>query len=234
MKKLITATALMSASFATLAGGLTAGDIAIIGINTDDADAFTFVATVDLPEGEQITFTDSGILSGAFRGNEGAVQYTVPMGGIAAGIVVEFTGVGGDWAVANDANVGNNGFVLSTSGDQVIAFSGSSAAPTFIFAAQTNSTQFQATADANDSNRSELPPGLIEGTTAVAVGAGSGTESEFDNSEYTGPRDQSDKASALAAIANATNWTGDNTRIDPLNTTAFGSLPVELQSFEIE
>lgn len=232
MKKIFTAITLASVSFGSLAGGLTAGDIAIIGVNGDTPDSFTFVATVDLSAGEVITFTDSGVLTGgSFRGNEGAVQYTVPMGGVAAGNVVEFSGVGGDWAAANDANVGNNGLALSTSGDQVFAFSGSSAAPTFIFAVQTNSNQFQA--DSTSSTTSALPPGLTVGTTAVAVGAGPGDGDEFDNSEYTGPRNQTDKASALADIANASNWTGSNSLIT-LDTTAFGSLPVELQSFEIE
>ncbi|NET52128.1 MAG: hypothetical protein F6K09_26575, partial [Merismopedia sp. SIO2A8] len=47
---------------------LSAGDIAIIGINTDDPDDFSFVLLRDIEVGTEITFTDSGWLnSGEFQ-----------------------------------------------------------------------------------------------------------------------------------------------------------------------
>ena len=198
---------------------LSAGDIAIIGVNTDNPDEFAFVALVDIAAGEEITFTDSGWQGTAFRPNEGAVRWTAPAGGITAGTVISFSGVGGDWVAANDANVGTNGFNLSASGDQVIAFQGDSAAPTFLFAVQTNSTEWQT--GSNDANQSDLPTGLVIGETAVAVGAGSGAESEFDNSTYNDAVTSGTQAELLAAIANQANWSGNNTRIDPLSSGPF-------------
>jgi len=54
---------------------LSAGDIAIIGMNADNPDEFTFVALVDIAAGEEIRFTDNGWLSSttpeSFRAGEG-------------------------------------------------------------------------------------------------------------------------------------------------------------------
>ena len=197
-----------------MATTLTAGDLAIIGINADNPDDFTFVLLTDIEAGTEIFFTDSGVLDdGSFRGNEGAVKYTAPSA-LVAGTVISLTTDNADFEAANDSNVGNNGFALSASGDQVIAFQGSSASPTFIYAAQTNSTQFQSTASA--STNSALPTGLSVGTTAVAVGTGPGAGSEFDNSTYNESITSGTKAELLAAISDATNWNGNNTRIDTL------------------
>ncbi|MDY7021431.1 MAG: endonuclease/exonuclease/phosphatase, partial [Cyanobacteriota bacterium] len=131
---------------------LSAGDIAIIGVNTDNPDSFNFVPLTDINAGTEIFFTDNGVFSdGTFRANEGIVKYTAPSA-LSAGTVVEFTGISGDFT-EEDA-----GFALSASGDQVIAYQGTSASPNFVYAVQTNSTEFQTTA--SSSNDSALPPGL--------------------------------------------------------------------------
>jgi len=54
-------------------GTLQPGDVAVILMNTDNPDAIAFVALSDLPEGEEIIFTDSGwYAAGGFRATEGA------------------------------------------------------------------------------------------------------------------------------------------------------------------
>lgn len=225
------ATCVLAAAGASAQTTLTAGDIAVIGINTDNPDSFTFVTLIDLQAGTEIKFTDSGVLStGLFRPNEGAVMYTAPSA-IGAGTVIQFTGIAGDWTSANDAGVGTSGLNLSTSGDQIIVFQGASTTPTFIYAAQTNSTAWQA--DATSSNTSSLPPGLVDGTTAVAVGAGSGAGDENDNAQFTGSRDGADKATVLAEVSNAGNWVGSGSALT-LDTTPFGNVPVELMTFSVE
>ena len=51
---------------------LNPGDIAIISYNADGVEEFSFVATVDIPGGEILKFTDNGWLNaGSFRGGEG-------------------------------------------------------------------------------------------------------------------------------------------------------------------
>lgn len=196
---------------------LSAGDIAITGVNGDNPDQFTFVLLVDIEAGTEITFTDSGIQTdGSFRGGEGAVKYTASAAKT-AGTVILFNGVSGDFTAADDANVGTNNFNLSGSGDQVIAFQGSSASPTFIYAVQTNSNVFQA--DATNSNSSALPTGLTVGVNAVAVGIGGGSGDEYDNSSYTGATSGT-KDFIKSAIADNSNWTGSNSALT-LSTADF-------------
>ncbi|MEA5597414.1 Ig-like domain-containing protein [Rivularia sp. UHCC 0363] len=189
-----------------MATTLSAGDIAIIGINTDNPDNFSFVLLVDIETGTEIRFTDSGWTdSNAFRASEGAFKYTATTN-LSAGTVINFVNDAVNFAADNDAGVGTNGFNLSTSGDQVIAFQGASTNPTFIYAVQTNSTQFQTTA--STSNDSALPNGLVNGTSAVAVGQGSGTE--WDNSVYNMSVTSGTREEILAAVSNPVNWTGSN------------------------
>lgn len=193
-----------------MATSLSAGDIAIIGVNSDNPDDFSFVLLVDIDAGTEIRFTDSGVLSdGSFRANEGAVKYTAPSA-LTAGTVINFVNNNVDFTADNDAGVGTSGFSLSSSGDQIIAFQGLSTNPTFLFALLTNSTEFQA--DATSSNTSALPPALVVGTSAVAVGAGAGPTQEVDNAVYRGPVTGT-PTELLAAISDASNWTGDNSAL---------------------
>ena len=123
---------------------LAAGDLAIIGFNGDNPDQFAFVLLVDIESGSEITFTDSGVKSNnTFRGNEGAVKFTASSN-YSAGSIITYTGPqsglpSGDFTEANDDNVGNNDMNLSSSGDQIFAFQGSSSSPSFIFGFQINS-----------------------------------------------------------------------------------------------
>ena len=199
---------------------LSAGDIAIIGVNADNPDDFAFLLLVDIEMGTEITFTDSGIKTdGTFRGGEGGTKFTAGSA-YNAGTVLSYVGNSGEFASANDATIGNNGFVLSASGDQIFAFQGTTSSPTFIFAVQTNSTLWQN--DATASTNSSLPTSLTSGTNAVAVGAGTGSGSEYDNSVYDESVTSGDKATLLAAICNNSNWDGSNSRI----TFSFSSYSV--------
>ena len=195
---------------------LTAGDLAIIGFNGDNPDQFAFVLLVDIESGTEITFTDSGVKSdNTFRGNEGAIKFTASSN-YSAGSIITYTGPqsdlpSGDFTEANDSNVGPNDLNLSGNGDQIFAFQGSSSTPTFIFGFQINSNIWQT--DATASTNSALPSTLTNGVNAVAVGAGSGAGSEFDNSVYDETLTSGSKASILAVIVNNSNWDGNNSRI---------------------
>lgn len=160
------------------------GDIAIIGIYTDAPDKTAFVALANLPAGTTINFTDEGWKSsGSFRSGENHISWTAPSGGVAAGTVISLD--------MSD---------LSNSGDQVIAYTGSSSSPTFIFALNNDGSSWASNASSN--NNSALPTGLTNGGNAIAL-------DEKDNAAYTGIT--SGTASALlAAIANKANWTGSD------------------------
>ena len=221
----------MGVAPAAAATTLNPGDLAVVGINADNnaggLDEIAFVLLVPVDAGTEIRFTDSGWLSsGSFRGNEGAIKYTAPTA-LAAGTVVNSVINAADFAADNDGIVGNNGFALSASGDQVFAFQGASDSPSFIFAAQTNSTMFQA--DATASTNSALPTGLTVGATAVAVGSGPGAGDEYDNSEYNSSVTSGTRAALLAVIANNANWNGSNSLIVPLPSGPFTvGVPVDV------
>jgi len=186
---------------------LSPGEMAIIGIGADDPDDFHFIFLVDIESGTEIIFTDSGWKSdNTFRGNEGATKYTAPSA-LNAGTVISYVTNSANFTSANDANVGTNGLNLSASGDQILAFQGASSSPTFIYAAQINSNQWQT--NSNDANQSDIPQGLVNGVTAVAAGASSGAESEYDNAWYSGSTSANPSA-LLALIGDNSNWSGNN------------------------
>ena len=191
---------------------LSPGEMAIIGIGADNPDDFHFIFLVDIESGTEIIFTDSGWKSdNTFRGNEGATKYTAPSA-LNAGTVISYVTNSANFTSANDANVGTNGLNLSASGDQILAFQGASSSPTFIYAAQINSNQWQT--NSNDANQSDIPQGLVNGVTAVAAGASSGAESEYDNAWYSGSTSANPSA-LLALIGNNSNWTGNNSSYSP-------------------
>ncbi len=196
-------------TFSTAQTVLNPGDIAIIGIKADNPDDFHFVLMVDIEIDTEIRFTDSGVhTDGSFRGGEGAVKYRASAN-IPAGVMISFYDNSLFFVDDNDDIVGNSGLSFSAEGDQIIAFQGASDTPAFIFAVQTNSTVWQA--DATQSTNSALPPGLTNGTTAVAVGAGPGSGDEYDNAAYNMSVTSDTRANLLAAICDNNNWIGDNT-----------------------
>lgn len=165
------------------------GDIALIGYGADTGvKSFAFVLLADLA-GETIYFTDNGwTKDGAFRPNEGTVSYTVPAD-TTIGTVITISGLTGQ-------------LNPSTSGDQILAYTGTAANPTFLFALNFADGKTAFAGDATNSNTSAVPTGLTAGTDALAFAD--------DNGAYTGPTTGS-RADILAAIADPKNWTTNDT-----------------------
>lgn len=184
------------------------GDIAIIGINCDDPDSFSFFPLVNLEAGCEIKFSDSGVkTNGFFRGGEGAVKYRTPAGGIKAGTIIAYTGVtNSDFTSCNDSIVGRSGLSLSTSGDQLIAFQDSSSTPSFLYALSTYRNIWNS--EATNTNNSSLPAGLICGITAIAVGA---VSSDNDNVAYNMSQTIGTRDEILSAIGDVNNWISSQT-----------------------
>jgi len=192
------------------------GDMAITAVQTDTPDDFQFVVLKGIAAGAEITFTDSGWSEEGFLANEGAVTWTAPTGGVAPGTLISLTEQTDQFREANGEAVGSNGLNLSGSGDQVIAFTGTPEEPAFLFAVQTNSSEWQESA--SSANDSGLPLGLEEGVTAVAVGES--VDAEYDNAAYVGTGNGT-AAELLYAIANPANWAGDNTALPSAATRDF-------------
>lgn len=167
------------------------GDCAVVGYSADNPDDFAVLLFEPLAVGEQLFMTDNGVfLDGTLRRNEGVRSYTAPQA-IAAGSILrmaEFAPVPGSGSVA-----------LSASGDQVIFFVGSIDTPAYVCALDFNDEWHDT---ASSASNSALPPGLIEGFSAMSM-------PEVDNAAYAGVL-QGSKAELRSAIYTASNWVSSN------------------------
>lgn len=182
---------------------LSAGDIAFASYDADDPDAFSFLTFTAIPAGTAIKFTDNGwFAAGSFRANEGIWQVTFTMD-IACGTEVQVSGSGVLDGMGNRVgDLSTSGsFALATSGDQILAYQGDEASPTFLAAINNEGSGWQA--DATSANTSALPAGLADGMTAVAV-------TEIDNAVYGCVPNTGTRAELLMAINTASNWLGSD------------------------
>jgi uncharacterized repeat protein (TIGR01451 family) len=163
------------------------GDIAIIGFNADNPDAYVFVLLRDVAASTAITFTDNGwTAAGAFRATEGTAIWTASTA-LSAGTVVS-------------GPIGT--MLFSTAGDQILAYQGLDSNPSFVYALNSEAASWQA--DSTSSNTSALPTGLVDGETAAAL-------VEIDNAKYDASNGTSGtKAELLALVSNPSNWTGND------------------------
>ncbi len=156
-------------------GQLSAGDIAFLGYNSDNPDAFVVVSLTTIDEGEVIHFTDNGWQpDNTFRSGEGTINWTCPAGGISAGTVLCFE-YDGAWTVNTGVLTGS--VTLADDGDQILAYTGAEASPTFIAAIQMNGSGWET--GAISANESCLPTGLTDGEMALSI-------PEVGNAVFTG------------------------------------------------
>jgi len=181
---------------------LAAGDIAITGFNADDPDEFTFVLLTDVTATTEIKFTDEGWLAiGGFRGNtEGFITWTADSDLICGTeIIIKDTGA----IVANSYSASSGtaaetggGFGLAVNvGDQILAYQGLEATPTFIYAINFDGAGWS---NATSPNDTALPTGLTDTVNAVSLG-------QTDNGSYNCSV-TTDQALILTATSNNANW----------------------------
>ncbi len=202
---------------------LNPGEILFVGFNSDTPKQLAFVLLVEIDTGTTIYITDSGWLSdnSGFRANEGGISFTASKAYSAFDVIIcpDLSSPSDEWAAVSDDFVGKNGINPSTSGDQFLAFQGSTENPTFIAAIQFNGSSWDA--NATSSNTSALPQGLNSTTNAIAVG-------NNDNGRYDGGVDAT-VIGLSAKVMNVANWTTSGSWLDL--TTIPNPLPVELTSF---
>lgn len=197
------------------------GDIAIVALQTDNSDQFAFLSLVDIDSTTKIQFSEKGwngsLAQPAFVNSSEAIHtWTAPSNGIGKGTVVTVTfSSTGKNPVANFGTISSTAASgLSTSGDQLIAYQGTLAAPVFIYAI--SSRPWINTGNPT-TTQSWLPQGLINGLTARDFP----TEINDQYFKLTPVADTKD--GILKSIGNIANWTRSNTR--------FASLPVWQFSF---
>jgi hypothetical protein len=181
---------------------MAAGDVAVVGFSAD-AKSFAFVLLTDL-SGTTINFTDNGWQSsGSFRPGEGIITLTIPAGTpIGTVITVSNTNTASAAAVTAGGTsipVTRSGTLdFAQGGDTIFAYTGTAASPDFLFGIDFADSNTTYAGNATSTTTSGIPPALTEGSTALAFGA--------DNGGYSGSLTGS-RATILANIANAANWT---------------------------
>ncbi|MBL7723630.1 MAG: T9SS type A sorting domain-containing protein [Chitinophagaceae bacterium] len=234
---------------------LVAGDIAFTGYvashNAPTFDEFSFVLLKNITAGTVINFTDNGWLStNVFRTGEQTVTWT-SNAALVAGKEIHIVGTTATLAGGGSAGtVTGTALSLSVNGDQVLAYQGTTAAPTFISAIHmnvyviavgdpTNTTAAAWDGTANTTNASSLPTGLTTGTNAIWVGTQNVSTSERNNGRFTCGPNVTTVALTRAAVNNQTNWQTEFAASGaipsftlPTNCSYLGStLPVKLISF---
>ena len=168
--------------------GLQAGDIAITAFSMDNPDEISFVCLKEIALNTVIYFTDNGWRSNnTFRANEGIHTWTAPT----------------NYAIGDVVNFELTGPLLSSSGDQILAYTGSITNPTFLFALNSDGAGVWQT-DATNASSSALPQGLTDGVNALAL-------NEVDNGFYNGITTGS-VSDILSAVSTASNWSTNNSR----------------------
>lgn len=233
---------------------LGAGDIAFTGYNCNDNGgtpnqvSFVILRNGGFVSGTQLHLTDNGYNkeAGTLTTSEGDVlitfnlnlpQFTeVYLKVSAAGTSIDactYKNSSGVFVSTNVTASVTGTFILGVAGDQVLAFQGSLASPTFISGIHMNSevsgaggqpattaANWDATANANGAlgwimtqSRSAIPPGLANGTNAIMpiVNPGTSTAVEKDNAAFNCSASVSSSAADMRSkINNVTNWSSQD------------------------
>ncbi len=205
---------------------LNAGDVAFSSYSSS-TDEFSFVLLRNIGVGTAINFTNNGWLStNVFRTGEETVTWTAPAGGMAAGTEIKIAGLTASKSGGGAAGtVAGTALSLNGTGDQILAYRGTAAAPTFITAIHMNvlvngvdpfgisTTAAAWDGAANSASASALPTGLTTGTNAIWIGTQGVSGSEFDNAAYgtcAGLGTLGPITGLRAALNNQTNWVRNN------------------------
>ena len=178
------------------AQNLSPGDIAFVGYNSVNPDGFTIIALTNIPVDEIVYFTDNGWLSsGDFRGGEGIITWENTGSEIITGTIITFIDNGiYESSIGTVTNSGNVSLALE--GDQLIAYYTDDTTITNISAIHFKSDTWNS--DATNSNTSAIPAGLINDSTAMAIG-------NIDNAIYVGNFNGT-QSELQAKIYNPANW----------------------------
>lgn len=218
----------------------TAGDIAFTGYTSGAAnESFSFVLLKNIAAGSTLNFTDNGWTGSALGATEFTLTWTTGSA-LVAGREVTISGPAATPAPNALVTVVISGSSISagtlagtmvslpSSGDQVLAYVGSAAAPTFIAGIHMNqyctclvecgSTSIAGWDPAPPTcaaggNASVMPTGLTGGTTAVFIGVPGVGNTDFDNARFNCTGAMATAAQVRSSVNNYTagsNWQTEN------------------------
>ncbi|WP_299438489.1 MBG domain-containing protein [uncultured Aquimarina sp.] len=163
------------------------GDIAFSSINTDGNDEFSFVLLTDISGTTTIHFTDDGFNSGSgsLLGGEGTVTWTYT-GSLSEGTEVSillprdsnFTGTSTVGGMETGTTTETGAFSMSSSGDSLIAYTGTVGVPTtYIAAVYIGGLGFT---EATTTTTSAIPTGLSIAAFTAMQNGGTSDNYQFD------------------------------------------------------
>ena len=196
-----------AASFSTVKEQtLNAGDILLTAYRmsaTNAEDEISFISLVDIAPGINIMFTDSKYTSNAQPQCTGGIVWTSPAEGLTAGTPVQILTSG---MTTSLGNVSGSSYGLSSSGDQIIVYTGTAAEPVYITALSSNAWVSSNTKCGG--SVSILQKTLVDGQTSINLSTAPGkTSGNTVNAYYKGPQTGSQTGLRLA-ILNPANWVG--------------------------
>lgn len=213
----------------------TAGDIAFTGYTSAAAnESFSFVLLKNIPAGSVLNFTDNGWTGSALTNTEQVITWTTGSALVAGReVTISAPPLGTTISVIISGSNINAGTAtgtmpsLPTSGDQILAYIGTLAAPTFIAGIHMNQYSLDLAECGNttvagwdpvpactiNGNASTMPTGLTGGTTAVWIGQAGVGNTDFDNAKFNCTGAMATAAQVRASVNNYTagsNWITQN------------------------
>ncbi|MFN3761311.1 MAG: putative Ig domain-containing protein, partial [Algoriphagus aquaeductus] len=223
------------------------GNLVFSGVNLDDDgvdgtqknDRFSFVLLQDVSENFEIYFTDIGWTSaGSFQSSaqalsDGAIKWTAPVGGVEAGtqitIDAKYNLSASHGTVSGVRATPNNSALyldLGISGDQLFAFTGSLASPTFIAGVNLNQAWTSLLPDKLTSSESDIPSGLSIAN-VQNLSLTSSFQNGFTNAVITGTSFSGLFSTIVSSFNSPANWSFDETYL-PTSIPAGFQLPKNL------
>lgn len=196
---------------------LTAGDIAIIAVNTDAVKTMTFVALTDIPANTSISFTDNAwnaANTGVWRTGEGTITWSntaITNKGTAVNLTVNATVSSYTTSVGTVST--DNNFNLSGTGDQILAYESTVAPTTNTDAKWLYGFSIENWVYGNNTNTSDIPTALIGFTSAMTTSTTETDNAYFANAStvQTAVTVTGTKAELLTLFTDVTKYYQNNT-----------------------
>ncbi|RYD56614.1 MAG: T9SS type A sorting domain-containing protein [Sphingobacteriales bacterium] len=201
-------TTIKSAQFTTIMQqtSFSAGDMAFVAYRmnaTGADDEIALVTFVDILPGTFINLTDAKYTSNAQAQCSGGIVWTAPTTTcIPAGSLIT---IKTEALTANRGTVTGSGFGLSSSGDQVIVYTGSASSPNYITALTSNG--WLTTNTTCSGSASMIPATLTDGVSAANLSTAPGNVAGNTVNAYYNGTQTGAVAVLKAAILNPANWT---------------------------
>ncbi|MBK7809731.1 MAG: choice-of-anchor I family protein [Saprospiraceae bacterium] len=189
----------------SLQTNFTPGDLVVVAYRmnaTSTEDEVALLSLVDILPGTFINLTDSKYTTNVPPQCPNGIVWTAPENEcITAGTVIK---IQTSALIANKGTVTGSGFGLSSSGDQVIVYTGSAANPSYITALTSNA--WVANNSSCSGSLSMIPNGLEDGINAVNLSTAPGNVSGNSVNAYYEGIQSGSPTELRTAILNPANW----------------------------